>query len=1446
MNGSLLILTNENFDKFYYLIVKNQTKNINYEFQETGKVTVITELETDSFDSAKNTNLLEDVQNFFLKQNVLIFETKYYWVAYSHFLRCIKNMILSQKKLPFQNNIINCEHEVAKPNFIDFSTTYHIKLDQEKYSRGTNLILIRDNWNNVDKGSLDDSQFKCLINMLTKQVSVIQGPPGTGKTFVGSMAVKVLTENYDIWNKEQRPILMICKTNHALDQFLNHILKFENKIARIGNRTQDKNLKKYQLPNIRDEFKQKSLEEHSESENEEGYIQNKKEYDIQDQNQMEIEGMKISDSEFTSIRCDLNQLKILFEKKEKENQNLFKLEYSQSYNIKAYAIEKLRESTLLKFADLFQKYYNNLKQYKLELAEDNVRILTHMKTKIVGMTLNGASINSQLIQNLQSPIVIIEEAGEVLESLLIPILQPSTKQLILIGDHQQLKPQINNFDLEKKYKFNTSLLERLFQNQVEHAQLKVQRRMNPEFADYIRLIYDNYQDYPELQNVTNIRGMPMNMYLISHSYSEDIISNSTSKKNQYEAQYAIKLAQYLIKQNQFQEEQITILSMYLGQSQQIRKLARQANLNVRISSVDNYQGEENEIIILSLVRSNQSKNLGYTKSENRINVSFSRAKHGFYCIGNFNMISQVEDAKLWHKIIDLAQKKKHLVESIYFSCTKHDEVTKVTHYNDFDKMPQGGCQKICNTLKKCSHICTQICHPGNCNKYQCKHECSRQIYLCGHSCKQKCYEKCICTQLVDKQLPCGHIQSCPCPNDVNKEQCSTKIEITLQCGHQKSVLCYQKSLNTHKCKIQIDHTYPCSHTQQIKCCDKEKPYQCKEKVEFQCPDCKQAKLIKDCYQSSTNASCTALVSKLLKCNHSQDIQCNIKPENAQCQQPVLKPLLCGHQQLLKCFQEPNKINDCQVQVQKLLKCNHQILVKCCECTDNLICQEIVQKELKCGHQIDTKCSQPIDQFQCTFLVDQQLQCGHQVQNIPCYQIQDGSYKCNQEQSIFMSCGHELQYLCYQKDQNLKCEKVFQIQKNCCGQSISVSCLEYQQQSNVSFKCICSREFIICSHNQNGQRQKELCSQKCRAVLDCGHLCQAQCHECAFGLLHLPCREKITIGYICGHTLMIECNQDPDFCEEQCPIRECSHQKKKEKISKQKCLKKCLEECSFQITESSCKQCDNTNSNQLYCGHKQKQLIEKFTYQYTFNPVKIPQCSIFKEPINTMRFKNELNNIQMNKIQLVNSIQSKIKNIILERKFTIDQVVNLSQKYLVFMNQNSLFDQLRLCYLYESISYIQFIQNKEINIESFDNHTQKILNTIQLQTQILENTYLQQVQKKLGIQHIRKFVNSVIYLTGLLQYYSSPQKVKIPELLDKYQLYKIPFEDEYNLLVYKVFQNDVQLSLQLIERNKWTSPIYQPIQMQVCSNLHIQQLECQVCKICDLETNNQYYSMIKPL
>lgn len=115
-----------------------------------------------------------------------------------------------------------------------------------------------------------------------------------------------------------------------------------------------------------------------------------------------------------------------------------------------------------------------------------------------------------------------------------------------------------------------------------------------------------------------------------------------SKCNPKEAQMVIEFANYLTMQN-YTGSQITILSLYTGQLLKIRekilKDQRFSDKNhpmrqVKVVTVDNYQGEENDIVLLSLVRNNHEDNIGFLKASNRVCVALSRARHGFYIFGN--------------------------------------------------------------------------------------------------------------------------------------------------------------------------------------------------------------------------------------------------------------------------------------------------------------------------------------------------------------------------------------------------------------------------------------------------------------------------------------------------------------------------------------------------------------------------------------------------------------------------------------------------------------------------------------------------------------------------------------------------------------------------------------------------------------------------------------------
>lgn len=92
--------------------------------------------------------------------------------------------------------------------------------------------------------------------------------------------------------------------------------------------------------------------------------------------------------------------------------------------------------------------------------------------------------------------------------------------------------------------------------------------------------------------------------------------------------------------------------MYVGQLLKLKNETKADEIfkGVRICAVDNFQGEENDIILLSLVRSNEEGNIGFLRISNRVCVALSRARKGFYCIGNLELMCRKE--KLWATIIE--------------------------------------------------------------------------------------------------------------------------------------------------------------------------------------------------------------------------------------------------------------------------------------------------------------------------------------------------------------------------------------------------------------------------------------------------------------------------------------------------------------------------------------------------------------------------------------------------------------------------------------------------------------------------------------------------------------------------------------------------------------------------------------------------------------------------
>ena len=152
-------------------------------------------------------------------------------------------------------------------------------------------------------------------------------------------------------------------------------------------------------------------------------------------------------------------------------------------------VTEIKEQFEATLDDLYLKINNK------KFLENQIKLDICKNREIVGMTITSASINSDLIQQLAPKIVIVEEAAEILEPSLVAALNEEVEHLILIGDHQQLRPRIDTYELRKKFHFDISLMERLISSgKINFKTLEKQCRMRPEFSIMLRDIYPNLKD----------------------------------------------------------------------------------------------------------------------------------------------------------------------------------------------------------------------------------------------------------------------------------------------------------------------------------------------------------------------------------------------------------------------------------------------------------------------------------------------------------------------------------------------------------------------------------------------------------------------------------------------------------------------------------------------------------------------------------------------------------------------------------------------------------------------------------------------------------------------------------------------------------------------------------------------------------------------------------------
>ena len=383
-------------------------------------------------------------------------------------------------------------------------------------------------------------------------------------------------------------------------------------------------------------------------------------------------------------------------------------------------------------------------------------LLILQKQRVIGMTTTGLSKYRPLVAALKPRIILVEEAGESLEGSITSACLPSTQQLILVGDHQQLKPRCH-FELHgRKLNMNISLFERLINNKIEYSILTQQRRMRPEIRRLLYPIYgDILTDHPHVtvsspSHLPPVAGMGgIDTFFFDYPNWIETKDADMSFVNHAEANMIASFVAYLLRSGE-PPARLTVLTFYKGQRAEIDRLIRAERAQqqrhagqprVDVRSVDSYQGEENDVVVLALTRCG-GRGIGFVRDVHRVCVALSRARRGLYIFGDAAVLRW--QSEVWARVLaimggsagKLGERPKALpcrvgrelpigcplherrlwmsgmLKVFFCSLIMRDGLTCLVSIDPVHWMNvgDGACQSPCRKAARCGHPCQRSCH----------------------------------------------------------------------------------------------------------------------------------------------------------------------------------------------------------------------------------------------------------------------------------------------------------------------------------------------------------------------------------------------------------------------------------------------------------------------------------------------------------------------------------------------------------------------------------------------------------------------------------------------------------------------------------------------------------------------------------------------------------------
>jgi hypothetical protein len=342
--------------------------------------------------------------------------------------------------------------------------------------------------------------------------------------------------------------------------------------------------------------------------------------------------------------------------------------------------------------DVFGPYMSGEKGYMIGVK---TKLLSYIKEETTIFVSTVATLAISEFKDLTADLMIVDEAGTVSEESMPLVLRVDPSYLVLIGDHKQLPPFSNIRQKDEPVSFMERCVD-AFEEHGENAaceftMLDEQRRMTPRLCDIVStLTYDS-----KLITASSVSERENDVIWLESSQAEEKIG--TSFRNCGEANLVVKAVERVkdpkktIKVITFYKPQLEVLKSRL---KDLKGLNGKVDVKVDVCTVDSAQGSEADIVIVSCVRCNERRDIGFLGRENRVNVAISRAKEQLVIIGN------LDTCKGWKKEEEKGKKKKkknrkgsniwfHLIEMIKSSCKIIAEVdVKSLPRSDFEGSPR--------------------------------------------------------------------------------------------------------------------------------------------------------------------------------------------------------------------------------------------------------------------------------------------------------------------------------------------------------------------------------------------------------------------------------------------------------------------------------------------------------------------------------------------------------------------------------------------------------------------------------------------------------------------------------------------------------------------------------------------------------------------------------------